>query len=168
MPANSQDFASTRYASTTSVSGPRDAVVTNPRDGVSVRAFGNEIVFKLTSDQSGGALVAGLAIVPPGNAVPMHVQEREDELFLIVDGTYRFWVNGSQTDVESGALVFIPRGAPHKFQVLGERTGRHWVVSTPGGFDRFFMECAKVFAAPGAPDFARLAAINAEYGNRFV
>jgi mannose-6-phosphate isomerase-like protein (cupin superfamily) len=168
MSSYNQDFASTNDATTTTFIAPGVAVIAHAEDGVPVRAFGNEILFKLSSEQSGGALVVGLASVRAGNAVPMHLQEREDELFIIVDGTYRFWVNGRQTDVQSGALVFIPRGSPHRFQVLGERPGRHWVLSAPGGFDRFFMECAKVFAEPGPPDFARLAAINAAYGNRFV
>ena len=168
MSVTNQEFAATSYTTSSAITAPRAAVIAQPQDGASVRAFGNEILFKLTSDQSGGALCVGLASVPAGNSVPMHVQDDEDELFLIVDGTYRFWVNGSPTGVESGALVFIPRGVPHRFEVLGDRTGRHWVVGTPGGFDRFFAECAKVFDAAGAPDFARLAAINAEYGNRFV
>src|ERR1700712_5100051 len=103
----------------------RSAVVAHPADGVPVRAFGNEILFKLSTEQSGGVLCVGLATVPAGNAVPPHVQDREDELFLIVDGAYRFWIDGKQTDVGPGALVFMPRGVPHKFQVLGERAGRH-------------------------------------------
>jgi hypothetical protein len=45
---------------------------------------------------------------------------------------------------------------------------RHWVLSAPGGFDRFFMDCADVFAAPEPLDFSRLTAINAKYGNRLV
>jgi mannose-6-phosphate isomerase-like protein (cupin superfamily) len=154
--------------SCTSDSTARAAVIAQPGDGVPTRAFGNEILFKLTSDQSGGALVVGLATVPAGNAVPMHVQDREDELFLIVDGTYRFWLSETTTDVGSGGLVFIPKGTPHKFQVLGERDGRHWVLNAPGGFDRFYTEVAEVFAASKAPDFSRLAAINAKYGNRLV
>jgi mannose-6-phosphate isomerase-like protein (cupin superfamily) len=147
---------------------PRAVVIAHPADGVPVRAFGNEILFKLSTEQSGGALVVGLATVPAGNAVPPHVQDREDELFIIVEGEYRFWADGAETDVGPGGLVYMPRGVPHKFQVLGDRAGRHWVLSSPGGFDRFFTKCAEVFAAPGPPDFARLVAINAEYGTRFV
>jgi mannose-6-phosphate isomerase-like protein (cupin superfamily) len=147
---------------------PRSPVIAHAGDGVPVRAFGNEILFKLSTEQSGGALVVGLATVPAGNAVPPHVQERDDELFLIVDGEYRFWVDGKQTDVGAGGLVYLPRGVPHEFEVLGERAGRHWVLSAPGGFDHFFQECAEVFAAPGPPDRARLVAISAAYGNRFV
>jgi len=164
-------YTSHAFATSASATSLRESlapVIAHPGDGAPVRAFGNEILFKLTSDQSGGALVVGLATVPAGNAVPPHVQDREDELFIIAEGAYRFWVDGTETDVGPGALVFVPRGVPHKFQVLGESAGRHWVFSTPGGFDRFFMECAAVFAAPGTPDFARLSEINAEYGNRFV
>jgi mannose-6-phosphate isomerase-like protein (cupin superfamily) len=147
---------------------PTAAVIANATDGVPVRAFGNEILFKLSTEQSGGSLCVGLATVPAGNKVPAHVQDRDDELFLIVEGEYRFWIHGEATDVGPGALVFMPRGVPHSFQVLGARAGRHWVVSTPGGFDHFFRAQAKVFAEPGPPNFARLAAIAAEYGNRFV
>jgi mannose-6-phosphate isomerase-like protein (cupin superfamily) len=160
-----QDTATSSYSSE---EAPRPVVIAQPHDGVPVRAFGNEIVFKLGSYQSDGALVVGLATVPAGNAVPMHVQDSEDELFLILDGTYRFWVNESTTDVGSGALVFVPRGAPHKFQVLGERAGRHWVVGLPGGFDGFFQEAAELFTAPEGPDVSRLVALNAKYGYRFV
>src|SRR3954469_7729854 len=127
-----EDSATLTQASTSAV--PRAPVITRPTDGVPVRAFGNEILFKLTSEQSGGAIVVGLATVPAGNAVPAHVHDRDDELFIIIDGAYRFWLNGTQTDVEPGALVFVPRGVPHKFEVLGERAGRHWVFTTPGGF----------------------------------
>jgi quercetin dioxygenase-like cupin family protein len=144
------------------------AVIANATDGVPVRAFGNEILFKLTTEQSGGAICVGLATVPAGNKVPDHVQDREDELFLIVDGEYRFWIDGEPKDVGPGALVFMPRGVPHSFQVQGARAGRHWVINAPGGFDHFFKAQADVFAEPGPPNFARLAEIAAEYGNRFA
>jgi quercetin dioxygenase-like cupin family protein len=154
--------ASAPYSSATA------AVIAHAGDGVPVRAFGNELLFKLTTDQSRGALTVGLATVPPGGRVPPHGQDREDELFLIVDGAYRFWVDGEWTEVGPGALVYVPRGVAHTFQTVGDRPGRHWVLSTPGGFDHFFARCAELFAVPGPPDLARLAAINAEYGIRLV
>jgi len=166
----------TSYATTTTADAPsftpskspRAAVIAQAGEGVPVRAFGNEILFKLTTEQSGGAMAVGLATVPPGSRVPRHVQEREDELFIIVEGAYRFWVDGEWTEVGPGALVFVPRGVPHTFEVVGNQAGRHWVLNAPGGFDRFFARVAEVVAEPGAPDFARLAAINAEFGNRLV
>lgn len=147
---------------------PRAAVIAHAGEGVSVRAFGNEVLFPLTAEQSGGTFTVGLATVPPGGRVPAHVQECEEELFLIVEGVYRFRVEGESTDVGPGGLVYLPRGVAHSFQVVGDEPGKHWVLSTPGGFDRFFARCAEVFAVPGPPDVARLAAINAEYGVRLV
>ncbi len=142
----------------------RPAVVTQPGEGVTVSAFGNEILFQLSTEQTGGALVVGLANVPPGGRVPPHVQTREDELFLILEGDYRFFVADEWKEVRAGGLVYVPRGVPHTFQVVGERPGRHWVINAPGGFDRFFARCAEVFAVPGPPDVSRLATINADFG----
>lgn len=82
--------ASASSSSATSLGESRGPVIAHSGEGASVRAFGNEILFKLTTEQSGGALVVGLATVPAGNAVPPHVQDREDELFIIVEGAYRF------------------------------------------------------------------------------
>lgn len=146
----------------------RAATIAHGSGGSRVRAFGNGILFQLSTAQSGGSMVVGLATVPPGGRVPAHLQEREDELFLILDGHYRFWVDGQESDVVAGGIVYLPRGVAHSFQVVGDTPGRHWVVSTPGGFDRFYSQCAEVFAAGGPPDAARLNAINAEYGIRLV
>jgi quercetin dioxygenase-like cupin family protein len=145
------------------------AIVAHPDDGQLLRIFGNEILFKLTGEQTGGALSLGLATVPAGpHGPPLHVHEREDELFLIVDGQYRVCVDGEWSEAGPGSAVFLPRGVPHTFHVVGDRPGRHWVLGTPGGFDRYFARTAEAFAEPGAPDRARLAAIGAEYGMRFV
>ena len=148
--------------------GGQSAVITQPGEGLPVRAFGNEIRFQLTSEQSGGALTVGMATVAPGSRVPPHVQSREEELFLIVEGEYRFWIDDEWKEVSAGGLVYVPRGVAHTFEVIGERGGRHWVLSMPGGFDRFFARCAEAFATPGPPDVARLAAINAEFGVKLV
>src|SRR4051812_13947543 len=136
---------------------PLPAVIAHAAEGQPVRAFGNEILFKLSTEASGGSLCVGLATVPSGNKVPAHIQDREDELFLIVEGEYRFWIDGEPRDVGPGALVFMPRGVPHSFQVIGACAGRHGVLCPPGGFDRFLKARGDVFAEPGPPNFARLA-----------
>lgn len=146
----------------------RPPVISQPGEGVVVRAFVNEICFQLTSEQSGGALNVGLATVPVGARVPPHIQTREEELFFILEGRYRFSINGEWKDVAPGGMVYIPRGVAHTFEVLGEQPGRHWVLMSPGGFDRFYARCAEMFAKPGPPDFSQLPAINAEFGIRMV
>ena len=171
MTSAGQSSASTSRVSATSPDGAhRIASVIRPGDGELVRAFGNEILFKLTTAQTAGSLTLGLAVVPPGSSPPPHIHHREDEVFIILDGRYRVLIDGTWTeDVGPGSVVYLPRGSVHTFEVVGEATGRHFVLTTPGGFERYFARCAEeVFAVPGPTDFARLAAINEEHGYAFV
>lgn len=146
----------------------RAPIIMAPHDGETVHAFGSRIDFKLTGDDTGGAFVLGLATIPPGGGPPPHVQHDEDELFIIVEGRYSFLVEGAWREAEPGAVVFVPRGAPHTFRNVGDVPARHWVLNTPGGFEHFFRKAAAVFAAGGPPDFAALARIAAEHGSTFV
>ena len=156
-----------RMAPTYSAPARRAAIVP-PGGGHVVRAFGNEILFQLTAEQTAGSLSLGLATVPAGNAPPPHLHEREDELFIILEGQYRVFADDAWTEVGPGTVVFLPRGGVHTFHVVGPRPGRHWVFTTSGDFERFFARCGEVFAQPGPPDRARLAAIAGETGQRFV
>jgi len=77
-------------------------------------------------------------------------------------------VNGGWSHVGPGSVVYLPRGSVHTFQVVSPTPGRHWTLQTPSGFERYFARAADVFAAPGPPDVARLAALGAEYGYSFA
>jgi quercetin dioxygenase-like cupin family protein len=144
------------------------ARIVRPGEGNRVRAFGNEIEFMLSGEQTGDSLTVGMASVPVGNGPPPHVHHSEDELFLILEGEYRIYLNGNWTTVGPGTVVYLPRGSVHTFQVAGDKPGRHWTLQTPSGFERYFAQAGEIFAAPGKPDLARLAAITKEYGAEIV
>jgi len=144
------------------------ARIVRPGEGNRVRAFGNEIEFMLSGEQTGDSLTVGMASVPVGNGPPPHVHHSEDELFLILEGEYRIYLNGDWTRVGPGTVVYLPRGSVHTFQVAGEKPGRHWTLQTPSGFERYFAQAGEILAAPGKPDLARLAAVTKEYGAEFV
>ena len=142
--------------------------IVRPGEGNRIRAFGNEIEFMLSGEQTGESLTVGLASVPVGNGPPPHVHYSEDELFLILEGEYRIYLNGDWTPVGPGTVVYLPRGSVHTFQVVGDKPGRHWTLQTPSGFERYFAQAGEILAAPGKPDLARLAAITKGYGAEFV
>lgn len=144
------------------------ARIVRPGEGKRVRAFGNEIEFMLSGEQTADSLTVGIASVPVGNGPPPHVHYSEDELFLILEGEYRIYLNGDWTTVGPGTVVYLPRGSVHTFEVAGDKPGRHWTLQTPSGFERYFAQAAEIFAAAGNPDFARLEAITKEYGAEFV
>jgi len=59
--------------------------------------------------------------------------------------------------------MFLRRGRRHYFKVISGNPAKYTVVCTPGGFDRFFRECAEEFKKP-RPDFSTLVKIGAKYG----
>ncbi|HET8654837.1 MAG TPA: dimethylsulfonioproprionate lyase family protein [Longimicrobiaceae bacterium] len=146
------------------VAGP---AILHAGEGHVVGAYGSQILFKITGEDSAGQLTVGLAMVPPGVGPPPH-REAADELFIIVEGRYEVMTEGRWTEVGPGAVVYHPRGCVHAFRNAGDSIARHWVLNLAGDFARFFEESAEVFAAPGAPDRARLAEIARAYGSEIV
>ena len=136
--------------------------------GTVVDAFGSEIRFALTAEHTSGTLTLGFATVPPGDGPPPHLHQHEDELFIIVEGRYGFLADGEWSEVGPGAVVYIPRGSVHTFRNAGESVARHWVLTTPSGFEQFYAKCEEVFAATGAPDMSQIVAISAAHGIQFA
>ena len=139
--------------------------VIQPDAGETVRAFGNQILFKLGTRDTAGAFSLGLATVSATDgAVPPHVHEGEDEMFIIVEGQYRVFVGGQWNDAGPGTVVYLPAGAMHTFHVTGGRDGKHWVLNTSPAFREYYTRVGDIFATGGFPDPARLNALGAEYG----
>jgi quercetin dioxygenase-like cupin family protein len=147
--------------------GPQ-ATIRHAGEGKSVRAFGAETLFILTADDSGGKLTLGVSAVPPGDGPPPHTHLAEDELFIIIEGKYSFLTTDRWTEAGPGAVVYLPRGTLHTFRNIGDTPSKHWVLTTPSGFETFYSRCAEVFASPGPPDFKRIAEISREHGIEFA
>ena len=144
------------------------ALIFQAGEGQVIDAFGNRSLFKLTGDNTGGARTITMAEVPPGHGPPHHVHHSDDEVFLIIEGQYRFLVDGVWKDVGPNGLVFLPRDCPHTFVNAGSTTSRHWAILWPSGFETFYARCAEVFAAKGPPDRERLGQISREHGYEFL
>src|SRR5690606_38043863 len=84
-------------------------------EGTLLHAFGDTIQLKLGADQTGGSLSVGLEVAEPGSGPPPHRHRNEDELFIVLEGTMSYLVNGEWVDVGPGGVAFMPRGAPHTF-----------------------------------------------------
>lgn len=71
---------------------------------------------------------------------PLHVHEREDELFYVLEGEHEFRVGDERYVAGPGAVVFGPRRIPHAHRRLMPRTGRFLTMCSPPGFEGFFRE----------------------------
>jgi mannose-6-phosphate isomerase-like protein (cupin superfamily) len=55
-----------------------------------------------------------------GTGPPLHVHEREDECFFVLDGELSVRCGGDAFDAGTGSFVFLPRGRPHRFWSAGQ------------------------------------------------
>jgi mannose-6-phosphate isomerase-like protein (cupin superfamily) len=104
------------------------------------------VVVRASAESTGGAY-ALLEEPPPMVDTPLHVHEREHELFYVLEGEHVYRVGDEEYQVGPGGLVFAPRGVPHSQRRVVPGEGRQLVLVAPGGFEGFFRELAAAHAA---------------------
>jgi mannose-6-phosphate isomerase-like protein (cupin superfamily) len=132
-----------------------------------VSGFGTEITVTLTGHDSSGAIGLFEAVVPAGNAPPLHIHHAEDEIHHIIEGTYEFWLDGQSLMRSAGESIFLPRGVPHTFRVVGDVPGKNLAIIIPGGSENFFVEVAER-GLTFPKDLPQLAEIGARYRMEFI
>ena len=146
---------------------PDLAFVTNPGEGRTpepLDVFGHRMTVKISSQDTGGAFAVIEDITPPLSGPPLHVHHEQDEWWHIIQGNYRFEIDGREIVAGAGADVYAPRGTRHAFQNLGNEPAKMIVTVVPGGLDLFFEEI-NANAIPGVqPDPATLAPIFERHG----
>lgn len=142
-------------------------IMLDAAEGPAMECLGTRCAIRVPSEATGGAMGMVEVRVPPGDGPPMHRHRREDEGFHVLEGRFRFWCGDRAWTGGEGATVLLPRGIPHTFRNIGAAPGRLLVTLTPGGFERFFEECAaRGLRVP--EDLAELAALGAEFGLEFT
>ena len=141
-------------------SGP---VVTAGGEGRPVHVLGADLTIKISSRDTNGAFAVFEGRTPPLEGPPLHRHRDHDEYWYIVEGVYRFEVDGEEIYASAGATVFAPRGSRHTFQNVGGRPG--WTITTvvPGGLDLFFEELEEVAPRGAAPDPAKMLPLLQKY-----
>lgn len=139
-----------------------------PGNGRPVHVLGNELVIKISSRDTGGAFAVFEGRTQPLGGPPLHRHRDQDEWWYIIEGEYRFEVDGQEIYAAAGATVFAPRGSCHTFQNVGPAPGRTVTTVVPGGIDLFFEEVETVAPRGTAPDPAKLAPVFQKYGQELL
>jgi quercetin dioxygenase-like cupin family protein len=124
--------------------------------------------FRLEGQESGGSVAVFEFDVPAAARVPAaHSHDAYDETIYGLEGVLTWTVDGEQTDVGPGEVLFIPRGVVHRFDNDHEVDAKLLAIVSPGILSpEYFREMAAVIEAAtgGPPDPVALAEVMRRHG----
>lgn len=91
---------------------------------------------------------------------PRHVHSREDECFYVIAGTIKVECGNDVFEAGPRAFVFLPRGVPHAWDVVGDGHATVLIITVPGGFEDFLRD----YHLAGAADNQVKDQVAARYG----
>lgn len=96
----------------------------------------------------------------PGRGTPYHVHPNQDEIFYVLEGSYRFKVGNEVHDLSAGESIFLPRAIPHAWTQVAEK-GKMLVVLQPAGkLENFFVTMAALSSEPDQETIKKIFAEN--------
>ena len=127
------------------------ATVVSANDGKTLNVFGIGVDVLLRAEDTGGAFSTYRVTAQPGDSVPPHIHENEDESFLVLSGEFECVCGDDVIRLTAGSQIFLPRHVAHGFRNVGAQAGQLIGVSSPAGHERFF-EDVDVLCARGPVD----------------
>jgi quercetin dioxygenase-like cupin family protein len=112
---------------------------------------GVQVHIKAYSRNTNGSLTVIELGHQPRKGPPLHTHSREDEVWYVLEGEYRFKAGDAMFRLSEGGMAFGPRGTPHCFQNIGDAPGRLLVFTTPAGVEQYFEEFAEILPGPVDP-----------------
>lgn len=99
---------------------------------------GGPTAIKARTETTAGSFTCLEVQIGPGQGPPEHTHAREDEMWYVLSGDFRFIADGDILHAPQGTFVFVPRGTSHCFQNTTDTPARMLVMFTPAGMERFF------------------------------
>jgi quercetin dioxygenase-like cupin family protein len=142
-------------------------VIMSPEAAEQIRPFGIDMKVMLGAEHTGGVFSAVLAEVRPGDGPPPHLHRDREECFFVVAGSYWLSVNGNESTIGPGTLVFVPRGTVHAFKNVSIGMGKLLEWTIPGSNGDYFRAMSEM-ETEGAFNPATFTAINQQFVTEFI
>lgn len=124
---------------------------------------------------------AGISVLehraPQGDSPPLHLHRTEDEVFVLLEGVFRFRLAEEERQMGPGEVLLVQKGTPHTYRVESAEGGRWLTITNTGDFERFVRAMGRVAeqvdlperGAPPTPEaVAALTEIASRYGIELV
>jgi quercetin dioxygenase-like cupin family protein len=124
---------------------------------------GRDLIFKVTGEDTAGALDYFIVEVAPHGGPPLHVHHRQEETIHVLKGRFKVRIGNDLFELDEGGFAYLPSKVPHAFLNLTDQPAEIIVVYTPGGGHTFYEELGPA-TRNGEPDRAVVAAIFEKHG----
>lgn len=138
-------------------------------EGEQIWMFDALDTIKASTDHTDGSFTLFEFFDFQGSAVPLHLNDRWDRGFYVLQGEYIFVVGDENISASPGAWVFVPRNTLHAWRCESAE-GRLLNVTVPGGFERFYREVGEGVIDPThlpprrEPEIESLSNVAAQHG----
>ena len=119
---------------------------------------GRDLIFKVTGEDTAGALDYFIVEVAPHGGPPLHVHHKQEETIHVLKGRFKVRIGDELFELDEGGFAYLPSKVPHAFLNLTDQPAEIVVVYTPGGGHKFYEELGPV-TRNGASDRAVVAAV---------
>ncbi|MCB9282680.1 MAG: cupin domain-containing protein [Lewinellaceae bacterium] len=72
-----------------------------------------------------------------GDSPPLHIHHTEDEVFLVLEGEFRFVIGSNEHRLRAGDTILAPKGIPHAYRVESINGGKWITITTGHDFENF-------------------------------
>ena len=108
------------------------------------------------SDTDGDMAIFEQTSISQGRGTPLHIHPLQDEVFYVLEGSYKFQVGDDKFDLSTGESIFMPRNLPHAWTQVSEK-GRMTVIFQPAGkMEDFFVTMAALDHEPTKEEISKI------------
>lgn len=108
------------------------------------------------SDTNGDLAIFEQTSLSQGRGTPLHIHHLQDEVFYIIEGSYKFQVGDDKYDLKTGDSIFLPRKVAHAWTQVSEK-GKMTVIFQPAGkLENFFVTMAALDHEPSPKEIAKI------------
>ncbi len=108
------------------------------------------------SDTDGGFAVFEQTSISQGMGTPLHVHHFQNEMFYVLEGSYKFKVGEDEFELNTGDSIFLPEKVPHAWTQTSKK-GKMTVIFQPAGkIEDFFVTVAALDHEPSKSEMAKI------------
>ena len=108
------------------------------------------------SDTGGGLAIFEQTSISQSKGTPLHIHHSQDEIFYVLEGSYKFQVGDKKYDLSTGDSIFLPRKVAHAWTKVSEK-GKMTVTMQPAGkLENFFVTVAALDHEPGQREMEKI------------